>query len=376
MTKFYWLREVPDGWPWPSPVFPQPDDPQSWVLVRSGRGRPAAAEGAEDSGPARLYGLAGLGPDPDAFLGFADQHLRGLGRGDLGPVDEAELWELLGLALPAPPPVAVGGRDMPLLSPITWGDILFALAYVVPWAAFWIGLRRREGWAEIEPLALPDLPFGPDRLHGAVGIRAWDGGRWAWVPACEHLGRPGWGLLAALGLKLEPPVPWPLCGREECPFGRAELFWRGLGFGPVDPNPQGASRPFYPGLVGFYVEGDPPPPWRAPEDRLKYGFILALNHLPLGRGATGGLRLLPAAGRRGVGTAPALGGFAAWVYKQLTDRVRRDLGEPGEPPRCLMCGESLVGRRRGAKFCSAQCRFNHYYARHGDRIRARRRGGA
>jgi predicted nucleic acid-binding Zn ribbon protein len=293
-------------------------------------------------------------------------------------VDESELWELLGLALPAPPPVAVGGRDMPLLSPITWGDVLFALAYVVPWAAFWLFLRRPQGWAEIEPLTMPDLSFGPDRLHGAVGIRAWDGGRWAWVPACEHLGRPGWGLLAALGLRLEPPVPWPLCGREECPFGRAELFWRGLGFGPVDPNPQGASRPFYPGLVGFYVEGDPPPPWRAWEYRLKYGFILALNFLPLGRGATGGLRLLPAVASPNITVAPARSGFAAWVYTQLTGLVRSDLGEPDRRT-CSGCGKEFTPTRADQLVCSRKCRDKKYYRRNRDKkIQAarRRRGEA
>jgi hypothetical protein len=360
---FYWLREVPDGWPYPWPVFPRPDDPQSWLLARSGRGRRAAAEGAEDSGPARLNELAGLAPDPDAFLAFANRHLRGLGRGPLGLVDEGELWELLGLAVP---PSAEP-------RPVSWGDVLFSLAYVVPWGAFWLFLRRPEGWAEIGPLALLGLAVGADRLDGAVGIRAWDGRRWAWVPACGHLGRPGPGLAAALRGTAEPyfeSPPWPLCGREECPFGRAELFWQRLGFGPVF----GGLRPFYPGVVGFCA-GWVPPAWGSPEGRLKYGFVAALNALPIMWGVPGGLRLMPTAGKPGLGTAPAPVGFGAWVYTQLVGLVRRDLGEPGEPARCLMCGGPLAGRRRQAKFCSDRCRSNYYYARHGDRIRARRRFG-
>ena len=319
-------------------LWPRPDDPATWLLMRWGtRGWGKRADAA------RLWALCDVGPEPASFLDFAARHL------PAGPelVDEWELWGLLGLEASRGPEVSIddanSGVRIPEPRPITFGDVLFALAFPVTWLAYWRELRS--------PTA--SVP------RRRPALRVWEQSRWQWVEACAHVAVPGltppWAGLAwegsGAGLIFQSFThQWPLCGREECPFGRGERFWAGLGQRPRRVEvAQGLYRWVYPGLVAGVESA-------ATLEELRAAFVACLNHIPVDPwGSSPGLKLVPAGSRVAV-RVPA-GGFGAWVYQQLLDQVRQDLGEPGEPARCLVCRKDLPSdSRRDRKTCSDTCR--------------------
>ncbi len=300
-----------------------------WVLDwrPGGRQRPPAAGGTLLS---RLTALCEVAPDPESFLAFANQHLRGLGGAGRRPVYDYDLWDVIGAPLPRR---IYQIRESPFW--VRWGQVLFALAYVVPWVAFWLCLRTSLGYAKVKPLVLSDPQDGRGWLH-VSGLRSWDGSSWRWLAPCSHA--PAW---PADGSK-------PVCGREDCEYGKAELGWLGL-------CPDRVADQF-PGRVEFYVPLFAlPTPWRrAPEDRLRYGFIRAIGYLG-DRLELGSLQVEPSPGTPGITLVPTRTDVAAWVYKQLVDLMRLDMGEP-EARVCPGCGRPFAPSRSDQKVCRPSCR--------------------
>jgi hypothetical protein len=310
-----------------------------WILEwrPERRQRPPAAGGTLLT---RLTALCEVAPDPESFLAFVNRHLPGLGGGTgARPVYDRDLWEAIGAPLP---PRTYQIRSEPFW--VRWGHVLFALAYVVPWVAFWLSLRTSVRYSEVKPLVLSDAQ---DKWLHVSGLRLWDGKSWRWLGACSHaLGRGS--LLARESL---------LCGREDCEYGDAELYWRRL-------FPQSIDG-LFPGRVEFYE-----PAWvmpalwrRAPEDRLRYGFIKAIGYLG-DRLELSNLRVEPSLGAPGLTLVPTRADVAAWVYKQLVDLIRLDMGEPGAPV-CPGCGKSFAPSRRDQKACSPACRVKLHRLRRG-----------
>lgn len=204
-----------------------------------------------------------------------------------------------------------------------------------------------EGLKELA-LAWAENPLA--HFEGLLAIRLWENGAWAWVGPCEHIRARGY-------LK---PCP-PLCGREDCRFGRAERFWAGLGLPPGVKTDVG--RYYFPGVVwirlgrGLKLPGD----LKQVEDRVRYAFMLWASALPThsvgpppggvwGEGLGARLVLVPVGPH--VDVVPRGGDFAAWVYKLLLDRIRQDLGSPRS---CRICGRP-IGGRADRKTCSERCR--------------------